>query len=153
MRTLITILLLTPLLLTGQTSWQDSLTKFERREALRSYNWFDSSFTAAQRTVYLHSYHSLKHKAAHEALIKALNDSLTGIQAAAALRQQYINHLKTLGYACDNSLEDWLKAFNHPEWFGANWQQKAAFFHNRSLPVNGGDGLNDFLRFCRQYGY
>ena len=63
------------------------------------------------------------------------------------LWQNYIVHLKSLGYGCANppSQADWERAYNHPEWFGARWKQKA--------DERAGESLGNFLNFCRQYNY
>lgn len=145
MKKLIFIFLLFPLFGNCQTQWGDSLQKWERLEARRSYGWFDS-LTAAQKAIYINRWYSLKLKAAHEARLNAINDSSANETTQINARLAYINHLKSLGYKCDNSLADWKKAYNHPEWFGKFWEQKAIF-------VQGISTLNDFLSFCRQYGY
>lgn len=60
-------------------------------------------------------------------------------------KQAYIESLKSIGYLCDNKIDDYYKLFNHPEIFGDNWKEKAELFHSESVSID------DFINLTKQY--
>jgi len=146
MKKILIFICLLPFVGFSQTNWVDSLAKFEKKDSKKSYGWFDS-LTAANQTQHIREWFSLKIKASIEARLNNVRDSNANITNNNNARQAYILHLQGLGFTCDNSKADWIKACNHPEWFGANWKNIGiAAWQNNT-------GLNDFLNFCRQYNY
>jgi hypothetical protein len=143
---LLILLFLASLSCYSQTPWQDSLSRWEKKESKKTYGWYDS-LTEANKLQRLKDYYGLQIKARREAYLSRITDSVGVVNIQAGTRTSYINHLKSIGYVCDNSKADWRKAYNKPEWFGSNWQNKA------DEAWAGSTGLNDFLNFCKQYNY
>lgn len=146
MKTTTTTILLF-LTITGfSQNWADSLAKFERKDSKKSYGWFDS-LSVTKQTDHLREWYSLKIKSSIESRLTNISDSTANVITQANQRQAYIQHLiQVHGFACNNSKADWRLAYNHPEWFGTNWQSKADQAWATST-------LNDFLNFCKQYNY
>jgi hypothetical protein len=148
MRTRLLILLFFPLFGFGQTQWADSLQKLEKRDARKDYDWF-KNLSDIKKTEYINTYFTVKQNAAHEARLREVTDSTANVVNTESSKQVYIAHLRTLGFSLtDNvpSKADWRRAYNHPEWFGKNWEAKA-------IDAKQTGTLKDFLQFCRQYGY
>ena len=60
-------------------------------------------------------------------------------------KHAYIDALKSIGFVCDNGIEDYKKLFNRPEIFGANWEQKAELYHSESTSID------NFINLINQY--
>ena len=133
-------------------NWADSLAKFERKDSKKTYGWFDS-LTNTNQTQHLQEWYSLKIKVSIQTRLLKLADNTVQSNGELTNRQAYILHLQGLTFACENSRADWRKAYNHPEWFVSTWQSKADLAWTASKIENGGNGLTDFLNFCRQYDY
>jgi hypothetical protein len=69
--------------------------------------------------------------------------------AQAKAKQEYITHLKSIGFELPKDIPteaDWKKAYDKPEIFGKYHIQMAT-----SKSIKG--TLDEFIQFCRQYGY
>lgn len=60
-------------------------------------------------------------------------------------KQAYIDSLKEIGFACDNSIEDYEKLYGRPEIFGETWKAKAKAAHDESTSID------DFINLTIQY--
>jgi hypothetical protein len=67
----------------------------------------------------------------------------------AKAKQDYINHLREHGFELPKDMpteSDWKRAYNKPEYFGK--------YHEATATAKSVKGtLDDFIQFCRQYGY
>lgn len=128
------------------TTAQEALKAFEQVDILTA---DPASWTATQAGNVVKQWFTLK-KAAQ----KEINANIAEAEAAQALaneafRTKAINYLTARGFACDNSLADWQKLYNHPKYFGANWNTQAVYqksVADAKEAEQAGEGLNWFLQ-------
>lgn len=143
MKTKLTLLLLFVTITAFSQTAQQKFDDFKER--LKTYKLSDLPADQQQDTItkwYQLESASIFEQAQSEQAQK-VSDSIARVTA----RANYILHLKSVGFACDNSKADWRKAYQKPEWFGARWQTNADASWANST------GLDDFLNFCKQYNY
>lgn len=117
---------------TAQTALQTFLTKRLKLD------W--EILTAAQKTAHVVAKEGLQIAVEKELEANRIETDATNLQETVTRKEQLITLLKSRGYACDNSLSDWIKLFNRPDIFGDNWQNKAMFHFQQST------GLDDFIK-------
>lgn len=83
--------------------------------------------TANQKQVHIGQHYALKIDVAKENEANRLESEAQQEADRITRRQQAITYLTNKGFACDNSLADWEKLYNHPHIFGAQWQVQARY--------------------------
>lgn len=119
-----------------ETTAQKALEDFEK--GWLTTNW--SGMTTTQKNTHITNHYALKIAAAKEQKANRVESEAEQLSASATRRQQAITYLTNHGFACDNSLGDWERLYNHPKIFGANWQVQA------QLQFDKGNDLNYFLQ-------
>jgi len=118
------------------TTAQEALKAFE--DDWLTLNW--TALTAANKQTHVANHYGLKIAAAKEIEANRIEAENQAVIDAETRRQQAITYLTGKGFACDNSLADWQKLYNHPQIFGANHNAQAVY----QFGLN--KGLNYFLQ-------
>ena len=118
------------------TTAQEALKTFE--DGWITINW--GGMNATQKQSHVAQHYGLKIDAAKEIEANRVEAEAQAVIDAEARRQQAITYLTNHGFACDNSLADWQRLYNHPAIFGDNWATQADY----QFGLN--KGLNYFLQ-------
>lgn len=102
---------------------QDALKTFMDDRKTSTVLW--SSLTTAQKQAHILEREGLEIAAEREIYANQLESEQQAVTEANNRRQQAITYLQNHGFACDNSLSDWERLYNHPKIFGSNWQAQA----------------------------
>jgi inosine/xanthosine triphosphate pyrophosphatase family protein len=105
------------------TTAQKALEDFEK--TWLTVNWTGMNATA--KNTHIANHYALKIAAAKEVEANRVESENQAVIDNAARKQQAITYLTNHGFACDNSLVDWEKLYNHPKVFGANWAAQAQY--------------------------
>lgn len=127
------------------TTAQDALKAFE--DGWVTTDW--AAMTATQKNAHIAEHYKLKIAAAKEANANRIESEASQALANKAFRTKAINYLTARGFACDNSLADWQRLYNHPKVFGANWNAQAVYqksVADAKEAEKAGEGLNWFLQ-------
>lgn len=84
-----------------------------------------TAMTTAQKQAHILEHYRLQIESAKYFEQQRIDSEAQAQADAQTRRQQAINYLTNKGFACDNSLSDWQKLYNHPKIFGSNWQAQA----------------------------
>lgn len=104
---------------------QEALKTFMNYRKTSTVAW--SSLTSAQKQAHILEREGLEIAAEREIYQNQLESEAQAVTDAQTRRQQAITYLTNHGFACDNSLSDWQKLYNHPKIFGANWGEQAQY--------------------------
>jgi hypothetical protein len=102
---------------------QTALQQFE--DNFKTVDW--TAKTAAQKQTFVLQHYGLKIDAAKEIEANRIAEESKQVTNNAARKTKLVEQLKSRGYACDNSKEDWYKVYDRPHIFGANWQKQAEY--------------------------
>lgn len=142
------IILILIVLGTGLSQAQTTSSTTTQNEALKAFEdaWITINYTgmtSAQKTTHIQNWMGLKIAAAKEteanriATESATIAENTAKEAQSAIeKQQFVDKLKSIGFAVDNSLADWEKLYNHPEIYGATYKDKAALSQSQSTGID-----------------
>jgi len=129
---------------------QKALADFET--AWITTNW--TAMNATQKQTHIANHYGLRIAAAKEIDANRIEAEAQAEADRIARRQQAIDYLTARGFACDNSLSDWQKLYNHPAIFGANWNAQAVYqksIADTKEAEQAGEGLNYFLNAAYQF--
>ena len=111
---------------------QDALKTFE--DGWLTTDW--AAKTSAQKQTFVAQHYGLRIAAAKEIDANRIEDEAEAETQRLLRRQQAITYLQNHGFACDNSLADWQRLYNHPRIFGANWNEQAVYQKSISTGVD-----------------
>lgn len=144
------VALVSPAQTASSTTSQTALKTFE--DSFLSTGWSTLSDTEKQAFIFEH--YRLKILAAKEIEINRIATESATIAEnaakeaqAAADKQQFIDKLKSIGFACDNGLPDWERLYNYPEIYGSTYKYKAALAQSQS------PNLDYFLKAANEMLY
>ena len=123
------------------TTAQKALEDFEK--AWLTTTW--ATMTTTQKNTHIANHYALKIAAAKEAESNRIESEAEQATLTTQRRQQAITYLQNHGFACNNSIEDWKKLYNHPAIFGKFWEAQA------QAQFNLGKDLDYFLQVA--YGF
>lgn len=111
---------------------QEALKAFE--DAYLTTDW--AAKTAAQKQTFVAQHYELKIAATKEIEKNRIEAEAEAEVQRLVRRQQAITYLTNHGFNCDDSLADWQKLYNHPQIFGANWNEQAVYQKSISTGVD-----------------
>lgn len=114
------------------TTAQNALEDFEK--TWLTINW--TGMTTTQKNTHIANHYALKIAASKEIEANRVESENQAIMDNATRRTQIITYLQNHGFACDNSLSDWNKLYNHPRIFGSNWQAQAQLQFDKGLDLD-----------------
>lgn len=114
------------------TTAQKALEDFEK--TWLTIAW--ATMTTTQKNTHIANHYDLKIAAAKEVEANRVEEEAAQLALTEQRRQQAITYLINHGFACDNSLSDWNKLYNHPKIFGANWQVQAQIQFDKGLNLD-----------------
>lgn len=118
------------------------------QQALKTFEdaWLSTNYTgmtSAQKTTHIQNWVGLKIAVAKENELNRIATVSATIAENAAIeaqrlveRQQFIDKLKSIGFAVDNSLVDWERLYNYPEIHGSTYKEKAALAQAQSTGID-----------------
>ena len=105
------------------TTAQKALEDFEK--TWLTTNW--AAMTAANKQVHIGQHYALKIAVAKENEANRIESEAQQAVDTITRRNQAIIYLTNKGFACNNSLADWMKLYNHPHIFGSSWTEQANY--------------------------
>lgn len=147
MKTLLFSILVT-LTIYGSQAQTTTGTTTVSQQALKTFEdtWLSINYTgmtSAQKTTHIQNWVGLKIAVAKENELNRIATASATIaenaaQEAQALaeKQEFVDKLKSIGFAVDNSLADWERLYNYPEIHGSTYKEKAALSQVQSTGVD-----------------
>lgn len=115
-----------------ETIAQEALKAFE--DTYLTTDW--TAMTATQKQVFIGQHYGLKIAAAKEIEANRIEAEAEAEAQRLLRRQQAITYLTNHGFACDDSLADWQRLYDHPQIFGENWNAQALYQKSISTGVD-----------------